>query len=174
MRLLTDEQKERAKQLREEYREQFQALREQREGGEMTPEAFRKEAKALREQARSDMRDLLTDEQKAKLKSWREQHAERRQEAQAVRAEVLDLSADQQEALRQLREEQRAARRELFRQLRNGDRGALRDAMNELRTQRRAQTEAVLDDRQMEIIVLHRALVGRTLRHTARHHRQAD
>lgn len=155
-RLLTEDQRAEVQTIRQETRAALAALAEQRRSGALTPEAFLEEAHAVREAARAEVDALLTDEQRAKVEAWRE----RRDEAQAVRIDVLGLTDDQQAALKALRTEQAVRMLTLADAFHNGDdvtRGDLRAALEEGRAARRA----ILTDDQQEIIALHRGLMHR-------------
>ncbi len=179
---LTDAQKDSIRAIRSAYQPQIRALRQARRSGEITPEAFRAQMRALRAKLRADISGVLTDEQRAELEAmrerWQERRAdrraqwqERRAEARAVRAEVLNLSADQEEALQTLRAEHRAQLQALRDQRQSGDLTPqqLIDALTDLRTEHRAALRDILSSTQYEIVMIHRALAIKAMQNRAAH-----
>ncbi len=174
--LLTDEQKEQMKTLREANREEIKALVEAKENGSITEEDFREQAKALREANREALQNLLTDEQKATLEQKREEmkakFEERKDAAETARVEALGLTADQQVALAEMREAHRAEAKALIEQARAGDldREAIRTEMQSLRETHKAALADVMTPEQIEIADIHHALMGSiNARRGARH-----
>ncbi len=163
---LTPEQKETMKALRETQRAEMKALVEARQAGTLTDEAFREQAKALREAQREAMQNLLTDEQKATLEQKREEmkatFEERKDAAAAACVEALGLTADQEVALAEMREEHRAETRAAVEQARSGDadRDAVRTEIQALRDAHKAALADVLTPVQIEITDIHNALMG--------------
>lgn len=164
---LTPEQQAAMQTLRETQREAMQDLVAARDEGTLSAEAFREQAKALREAHHEAMQNLLTDEQKATLEAKREamkaRFSEQRDAADAARVEALGLTADQEVALEELREAQRAETRALVEEARSGgdvDRQALRTAMKTLREAHKAALADVLTPVQMEITDIHNVLAG--------------
>ncbi len=161
--ILTDEQQEQFKALREAHRAQVQALRQD---DSLTPEARRAQAEALREEMKAALDALLTDEQKAEMEQRREERqarsAERKEQAEQARAEALDLTAQQETDWEALREAHRAEHTALFEQVRAGtlDRAAVRAQMQERRDTHRAELATILTADQMEIVEIHQALQG--------------
>lgn len=163
---LTTEQQETMKSLRETNRAEMKALAEARENGTLTDEDFRTQAKALREANREAMKNLLTEEQKATMEQKREEmktrREERKQTADDTRIEVLDLTANQEVALTEMREAHRDELKALFEQVRdgNGDRESVRTDVQALREAHKAALADVLTPEQLETTNIHNALMG--------------
>lgn len=182
---LTDEQKAGIASIRETYRDRFQELARARREGTVPPDDARARMQELRDTMRAEVEALLTDEQKAQLAGRRAQARDRfderrvrreafREEARAVRIEVLGLTAEQQEALEALREAQRAERQELRGSFRSGNagRGEQGNAFRELRQARDAALADILTPEQLEIVKIHDALAHRAMKSRAPHHRK--
>ena len=100
---LTEEQKDALKDLRAAYRPQIRTLIRQRRDGTITPEDVRAQMQTLRAEMRGNMRSILTEAQRTLLAERRAERRARREAARAVRAEVLGLTAAQEEQLAALR-----------------------------------------------------------------------
>jgi hypothetical protein len=105
---LTEEQKEALAEIRAEYRPQIRNLMQQRRDGSISEEAFRTHMQGLRAAMREALRDVLTDAQLETLEAHRAEVQARREAARAVRAEVLGLTAEQEEQLDALRSDAEA------------------------------------------------------------------
>lgn len=106
---LTDSQKEQLKILRAQHRTERQ---EQRETGAVS----REEVRALRKQHREEFHQLLTDEQRTRLKSLRADRQEKRGQFRPKHRNKwnqLDLSEDQKAQLKALRQQRRVAMKDL-------------------------------------------------------------
>ncbi len=165
--LLTPEQQEALKALREANHEKVQALVQARQDGTITPEAFREQMQRLREAMRAEMDALLTDEQKATLEQKREDAKTRLGEHKAAteeaRAAALGLSTEQEAALEAMQEAHQAQMKALMEQVRAGDadRQAMRAQFQEMREAHKADRAAVLTPEQVEIVEIHHALMAR-------------
>ncbi len=159
--LLTQEQKDAITALRGTFRTDMQALRAK---DNLSAEALRAEVKTLRVALRNDIQALLTDEQKAELQAQREEKAAERQariEAdRAVAAEVLGLTAEQHTGLEALRNTHYATRNMVREKIRNGE-TIDRDAMQAQREAHQSALANILDERQLEIVQIHRALTAK-------------
>ncbi|WP_457652501.1 hypothetical protein [Rhodocaloribacter sp.] len=169
--ILTDEQIAAVEAIRETYAPQFTELIEARRDGTLTHEAFLEEMAALRDAVKAEIDALLTDEQRAEIEARIEERraeheAEREAMLEQVRAAMKDalaLTDEQAAAVDELFAEQEAEREAIFDQLREGTLtpeeafaalGALKDAQQ-------AALEALLDETQWEIVLIHDALTIR-------------
>ncbi len=169
--ILTDEQIAAVEAIRETYAPQFTELIEARRDGTLTHEAFLEEMAALREAVKAEIDALLTDEQRAEIEARIEERraeheAEREAMLEQVRAamkDALGLTDEQAAAVDELFAEQEAEREAILDQLREGTLtpeeafaalGALKDAQQ-------AALEALLDETQWEIVLIHDALTIR-------------
>ncbi len=169
--ILTDEQIAAVEAIRETYAPQFTELIEARRDGTLSHEAFLEEMAALRDAVKAEIDALLTDEQRAEIEARIEERraeheAEREAMLEQVRAAMKDalaLTDEQTAAVDELFAEQEAEREAIFDQLREGTLtpeeafaalGALKDAQQ-------AALEALLDETQWEIVLIHDALTIR-------------
>ena len=153
---LNDEQKEQMKTLRQAQREQMETLRESGE------RPSREDMQAWREQFRVDLAGILTSEQMTQLEEHRANRPERGHRGMrrgkgrfghGFGAAGLDLSDDQQEqakALRQAQHEKLSAWREA------GERPS-REDMQVLRKEFRASFERILTPEQLEKLAARKA-----------------
>lgn len=173
--ILTDEQKEQVKAIRESYKDQLQALFDAKRNGDISAEEFRTSVKAIHDEIRAQVEALLTDEQKAALEAKRaerkaemearmeERKAEmeaRAAQARLVMIEVLGLTDDQVTEVDALFAAHKAEHEAIRTQLRNGDLTpeAAGEALKALREAEMAALDALLDDTQFEIVRIHHAL----------------
>jgi hypothetical protein len=160
---LTDAQKEELRTLRRELRTAIRDTRNQLQEGTLSPAQFRTNVQELRTDFREDARAVLTDAQRERLQALREAAAERRAERQATRAEVLNLTDAQQEAIgtarQETRERIRTIRIEQISGTRNRDEA--RQAIRDVRSSMHETLRETLTDVQYETIRLHRSLVLR-------------
>lgn len=141
----TDEQRQAIREVLESFRPQFEALHERLRGGEITPQEFRAQAQELREAVHAEIDPLLTAEQRAALDEHRARREAFRQQANAVRIEVLGLTDAQIAELEALKEQRMGA--------------PLGDAsIAERVAAHREAVAAILSDTQMEIGSLYHAL----------------
>ena len=138
---LTVEQKEALADLRDEYRPQIRDLLQQRRDGSISEESFRTQMQALRASMREALHGILTDAQLETLEARRDELQGRREAARAVRAEVLGLTAEQEEQLDALRSDSEAPT------LLMDDYDAWKASLAE-----------ILNEEQVEITVVHAAL----------------
>ena len=82
-----------------------------------------------------------------------------------ARVAALDLSTDQQTALKALQEAHRAEAEALIEQARSGDadREALRESFREMRERHQAAHNALLTPAQQETVMIHNALIARAM-----------
>jgi hypothetical protein len=176
---LTDDQKEQLETLRDEQRERVEAMRAQVKAGNLEQSALREQLLAQREQMRSALEQILTKDQLAKLDARRQggddagarsgrrvqridraAAADRRSALLAARNEVLELTSEQKQTLKELREKQQAALAAFQDNARSEgkDRQSLMTEFQSLRESFEAETEAIYTDKQLEIIMIHRSL----------------
>lgn len=164
---LTDAQKERLfernRVLRRELRTAVRDARNQLQDSTLTPEQFRTTVQELRTDFREDAQAVLTDAQRERLQAFRAAAAERRAERKATRAEVLNLTDAQQEALGAARQDTRARIRTIRTEQISGtrDRDETRRAIRDARSAMHETLRDTLTDAQYETIRLHRSLVLR-------------
>lgn len=144
---LSDEQKEQLKALREQRRGEMQ---ERRQSGERPT---REEIEAHQAQIRSDLENILSSDQLAVLDEIKEKRGERGKRGhrghhlgRALRQ--LDLSDDQQEQLKALRQEHRAEMKE---RRESGQKPTLEE-IEAHRAAGRAKVEAILTPEQVEAL----------------------
>ena len=176
--VLTDEQKETVDALRESVRAQFEALREQFRAGDLEQEAFREQLQALHAALAAEIDALLSDTQRDAIEACRaDRQAEREAEREARRAAdraamsaALGLTADEEAAVFALLDEHKAEVEALV--------GAFQDEMincedfqttlSDLKAAQDESLQAILDDTQWEVVLIHRALSHRMRRHGQR------
>lgn len=171
--LLTDEQRDQLKAIRESYGPQRRALRDSARSGVLSREEARTQAQALHEAMRAEIDALLTDEQKAALEAKREERrADREVHTAAVRAamqDALDLTDEQVATLETLKEEQKEAfdaLREQFGQ-EGFDREQFREQRSTLRTEYQEALAGILSEAQLETVKIHHVLARHRIGHRA-------
>ena len=157
---LTEEQRAAIGALREQYRPEFEAIREAIAAGTLDREGAREQIKSIREALHAELEAILTDEQKAaldKLKAGiegrRAEFDDRREEREvageaerAAMRDALGLTAEQIAAIEALRGDWTA----------DGD-----VSREERRAAHEAAMEQILTEAQQEIVVLQRAVSSR-------------
>ena len=172
---LTEDQQAAVDALREDFKAQVQALREERRAGTLEQEAFREQLQALADALAADIDALLTDEQRDAIEACRaERQAEREAEREARRAAdraamsaALGLDATVEAEVFALLDAHKAEVQALVQQFQD-DLIACEDfqaAITDLKTAHDESLQALLDDTQWEIVLIHRALSSRMRRH---------
>ncbi len=181
---LTDDQRAAIAALRDAFKSELEALRASHRDGTISNEEFREALEALGNELKEAWENILTDDQKAILEQMkddrkaameerREQRRANRLAARAVMIEVLGLSDAQVAALEELHEQVEELR-EAFQEL--IDSGATREEVKEWAKGANADVTtaliAILDQRQLEIFVIHGALESRAgMMLRRKHHR---
>ena len=195
---LTDEQKEQLETFHEEQRASMRALLKERRAGTITDEAFKTQMEEARANMRATLEEILTEEQQNELQEKKEQYessrgnrrnrgdrnrfngqrgpregaSEIREEFQAAMIDALALSEEQQEQLKQVREEVRAQMEELRGQFDRDNPEATREAIQNLHETAKEKSESIFTDSQQETMAIHRALM-QEVRSTSRKDKRA-
>jgi molecular chaperone GrpE (heat shock protein) len=175
--LLSAEQIEQIRAIENRYHAAVRELIASARAGNITREEFRTELSSLIESVTAEIRALLTDEQIAALE---EILAERKQSFEEVVAamkaamyEALEATVEQIDAVESLCDRLTTSKDALFAQFVAGEltREELKSALNELNEIEKEQLMVVLDSKQMEIVLIHKALTLRSRRIDMRRHR---
>lgn len=162
--ILTDEQKDSVKEMREALKEQLETIRAQVKAGELEQDAGREQARTLIQAHHDAVKALLTDEQVAQLEAAADDRkAEReefREQVKQVKYEVLELSADEIAAFEAELSNHKTAAALLHDQLRDDtiDRDTFVEEMKALRDAHKTFLEETLDEDQLCIVKIHRAI----------------
>ena len=168
---LTDDQKAQIKTIHESYKPQFEAILSQRDS--LTRDEIKTQIEALREQVRAEVEGVLTDDQKAQLDQLKADAEARRAErelekeanreaAKLVMIEVLGLTDDEVAAMDALHASREADRQTIQDLIDTGaDRETVQAAAEELRAAHEEAVAAILDETQLEITMIHKALAQR-------------
>lgn len=182
---LTEEQKEELKALREEQRTGMKALIKERRADTLSEEAFKAQMEEAREQMRAELENILTEEQLSEWQARRDEvqenrgtrgnrtkgtrvrgqrgarggDGELREEFQAAMIDALELTPEQQEQLKVVREELRSEMEELRGQFDRDNPEEAREAMKSLSESAKEQSNEVFTEAQRETIAIHRALM---------------
>ena len=169
--VLTDEQNDAIAALRDAFRAEVEALREQRRAGTLEQEAFREQLQALLEALQADIDALLTDTQRDAIEACRaEREAEREARREADRAAMsaaLGLSADVEAAVFALLDDHKAEVQALMTEFQDGVISCedFQATISDLKAAHDESLQALLDDTQWEIVLIHRALSSRMRGH---------
>ena len=177
--VLTDEQDAAIDALREALKAEVDALREARQAGTLEQDAFRDQLQTLLEALKADIDALLTDEQRDAIEACRaERQAEREAEREARRAAdraamsaALGLTAEEETALFTLLDDHKAEVRDLLQQFQDQliECTDFQATIEDLKAAHDESLQALLDDTQWEIVLIHRALSSRMRRHGRGH-----
>ena len=170
-RILTDDQKVLYKAMMTDYKEKFRSIREQVKDGSITKDDAKAQMVALKDAMKAEVDALLTDEQKAQIEQDKADrkatHTAYRDSSKAVMVSVLLMSEDQVLSYDAAKQEAKDAASVLFEQSKNGDidRETLRASLKSLFSERNEKLESIFDDKQMDIIKIHKALTLRMKKH---------
>lgn len=178
---LSDDQKSAIDAIRESYKTKFESLGERRRSGAITDEQFRTQAEALHTSMKNEVDAKLTSDQKATLEKM---HLDGPHGGPGMRgdrpdgpppgirdrgsapdgdamAAALGLSAEQKTAVQALFEKHHTEIQALMEKFRSDktDPQSMHSQMETLRQQHLAALDQILDDRQMEIVKIHDALM---------------
>ena len=164
--------------LREDFKAQIDALREERRAGTLEQEAFREQLQALADALKAEIDALLTDEQRDAIEACRaERQAEREAEREARReadraamSEALGLDAALEAEVFALLDAHKSEVQSLVQQFQD-DLVSCEDfqaAISDLKAAHDESLQAILDDVQWEIVLIHRALSSRMRGHGRR------
>ena len=147
---LTDAQKQKMKEVRENYRKEIAELNKNEN---ITVKEMRDRKAALAKDHKAAVDEILTQEQKNKIQDQRKKSIEQRKEMQAKRAEKmkkdLALSDDQSAKLKTMNESYKSK----FESLRSNeslDRAAKKEQFEALKQQRKAELKNVLTQEQIK------------------------
>ena len=147
---LTPQQKEQAKKLQEQFRQQMQSLNQNES---ITVKEQRDRREKLMKEHRQAMQSLLTPDQKKQLEKQQQSRQEIAKHQQAIRLErmksQLNLTEDQAKAVQKHMENNRK-QMESLRSNESLDRTARRDQMQKMRDQSKAEMEKILNKEQWQ------------------------
>ncbi len=175
--LLSEDQIEAIRLIQARHTGAVKALVRQVKAGELTRERFVEEMAALRSASLQAIYDLLTDEQIAALEAAiderKQAYADAVAEAKRVMYAALDATQEQIDAIETMCERLTTEKDVLFEQHFNGDlsREDLKDALNALNEVEKEGLVATLDDVQMEVVQIHKAILLRWRRVEINRHR---
>ena len=93
---IEEEHMDEARELMERHREQIESMRRELESGGLDDQAFRERMREMHERMRTEMESFMTPE----MRERRREADEHRERSRAVRDEVLRLTPEQSEAMR--------------------------------------------------------------------------
>jgi len=163
--LLTDEQKEQVRVLREEHRKQLEELRRQVESENLTRADARGRMQALRESMRASFGNLLTPEQRSALETRHEQReaerAGRHELGRRTAAEVLELTDAEAAEFEAIVETAREAMMEVRKDARVEGLSIddSRQRLDDIRETRNTALADLMDRNRVEIVIIHDVLV---------------
>lgn len=173
--VLTDEQNSAIDTLREALKAEVDGLRAERAAGTLEQDAFRDQLQALMDAHKADIDALLSDEQRNAIEACRaERQAERAAEREARRAAdraamsaALGLTADLEATIFALLDDHKAEVQDLLQQFQDQLIACtdFQTTMTDLKAAHDESLQALLDDTQWEIVMIHRALSHRMRRH---------
>ncbi len=165
----TREQLEVIQQIRAEYAEKLEELKTAYREGSISREEFGEMMSACMAALHEEIRALLTDEQKSRyetcLRLKDEIIEEKISPAYTVMVRVLGLTEGQKSELIGLQQEMRRAHVFLNAEFKNGniDRNEFVQGIKRIRNLRDEGLQRILDSKQYEIVLIHRALTLRRL-----------
>jgi uncharacterized membrane protein len=165
----TEAQLEEIKAIREAYAAMIEELRGSFRAGEITEDEFRQRVQRILSALNQEIRAIISDEQQRRYEAcvgWKDELIEDvRDPAYRVMAAVLGLQEDQKVALINLKRNLQRAYSALISQLQMGelDRVEFVDSIKNYRDRSDARLREILNRRQYEIVLIHRALSTRLL-----------
>ena len=182
---LTEEQKDQLKTIREEHGETMRSLIQQRREGTLSVEDMKTQVEEMREQVKNRVDEILTEEQRAELEAEREEMKERfttrrnagdnpgasgragkrgqrdevKEAVQSAMIDALDLTPEQQVQLEEVREGHLETLQNMREELKAADREEARAALESVHNAMQEGRDAILTDKQKEVIAIHRAVM---------------
>ena len=162
--LLDEAQREALKSIMDSYKGQMEEVMKKAKDGTIDREAAKAELEALEATMRAEIEALLTDEQRQKLEDMqadmKQKMEEMRQAAHDAMVDALEMTADQESGLETINNESAQAQKALMDKAKAEEMGKedLREAIKQLIIDRNSKIEALLSDKQLEIIKIYTAL----------------
>ena len=162
--VLDEAQRESLKSIMDSYRGQMEEVMKKAKDGTIDREAAKAELEALEATMRAEIEALLTDEQRQKLEDMqadmKQKMEEMRQAAHDAMVDALEMTADQESGLETINNESAQAQKALMDKAKAEEMGKedLREAIKQLIIDRNSKIEALLSDKQLEIIKIYTAL----------------
>jgi hypothetical protein len=162
--VLDEAQRESLKSIMDSYRGQMEEVMKKAKDGTIDREAAKAELEALEATMRAEIEALLTDEQRQKLEDMqagmKQKMEEMRQAAHDAMVSALEMTPDQESGLETINNESAQAQKALMDKAKAEEMGKedLHEAIKQLIIDRNSKIEALLSDKQIEIIKIYTAL----------------
>ena len=162
--VLDEAQRESLKSIMDSYKSQMEEVMKKAKDGTIDREAAKAELEALEATMRAEIEALLTDEQRQKLEDMqagmKQKMEEMRQAAHAAMVSALEMTPDQESGLETINNESAQAQKALMDKAKAEEMGKedLHEAIKQLIIDRNSKIEALLSDKQIEIIKIYTAL----------------
>lgn len=162
--MLTDDQKVALEEIMESYGKQMRAIMEEVKAGTKDKDSARTELEALTEAMKSDIDDLLTDEQKQKIEELKTEMEQKMAEAKAAAhqamVDALEMTAEQESGLETINKESAEAVKTFLTKAKDEDmdKKDVHEGLKSLMGERNDKIEALFNDKQTEIIKIYTAL----------------
>ena len=162
--VLNEAQRDSFKSIMDSYKSQMEEVMKKAKDGTIDREAAKAELEALEATMRAEIEALLTDEQRQKLEDMqadmKQKMEEMRQAAHDAMVDALEMTADQESGLETINNESAQAQKALMDKAKAEEMGKedLREAIKQLIIDRNSKIEALLSDKQLEIIKIYTAL----------------
>ena len=156
--VLDDNQKEALKTIMDSYGKQMRAIMEEVRAGTKDKDTARVELEALDEAMKSEIDDLLSDEQKQKIEElkaeMKQKMAVAREAAHQAMVDALEMTSEQDAGLKTINEEANEAVRAYLQQSKDSefDRKEVHEGLKSIMADRNAKIEALFTEKQTEII----------------------
>jgi hypothetical protein len=162
--VLDEAQRESLKSIMDSYKSQMEEVMKKAKDGTIDREAAKAELEALEATMRAEIEALLTDEQRQKLEDMqagmKQKMEEMRQAAHDAMVSALEMTPDQESGLETINNESAQAQKALMDKAKAEEMGKedLHEAIKKLIIDRNSKIEALLSDKQIEIIKIYTAL----------------
>jgi len=162
--VLDEAQRESLKSIMDSYKSQMEEVMKKAKDGTIDREAAKAELEALEATMRAEIEALLTDEQRQKLEDMqagmKQKMEEMRQAAHDAMVSALEMTPDQESGLETINNESAQAQKALMDKAKAEEMGKedLHEAIKQLIIDRNSKIEALLSDKQIEIIKIYTAL----------------
>ncbi len=162
--ILDEAQRESLKSIMDSYKSQMEEVMKKAKDGTIDREAAKAELEALEATMRAEIEALLTDEQRQKLEDMqagmKQKMEEMRQAAHDAMVSALEMTPDQESGLETINNESAQAQKALMDKAKAEEMGKedLHEAIKQLIIDRNSKIEALLSDKQIEIIKIYTAL----------------
>jgi len=162
--VLDEAQRESLKSIMDSYKSQMEEVMKKAKDGTIDREAAKAELEALEATMRAEIEALLTDEQRQKLEDMqagmKQKMEEMRQAAHDAMVSALEMTPDQESGLETINNESAQDQKALMDKAKAEEMGKedLHEAIKQLIIDRNSKIEALLSDKQIEIIKIYTAL----------------